>query len=228
MKNLYASSRNNPTLPEAQSGLSPYLHFGFLAPQRAALEAQKHEHQFKDSVNQFLEELIIRRELSDNFCHYELQYDSFEAAASWAKQTLQQHANDHRPFLYTKEEFENAATHEDLWNACQKELVHGGKLHGYMRMYWAKKILEWSASPEEALAISIYLNDKYSLDGCDPNGYIGCQWSITGIHDHGFKERPILGKIRPMTYNGCKRKFDVKAYIARVDEIAKRATKSGV
>lgn len=167
--------------------------------------------------------MIVRRELSDNFCHYTPNYDSLEAASSWAQESLQKHLNDKREYLYTKEQLEAAETHEDLWNACQKQLVHYGKLHGYMRMYWAKKILEWTPTPEEALKIAICFNDRYLLDGRDPNGIVGCQWSITGIHDRAFKERDVIGKIRPMTYDGCKRKFDIKAYIKKVDELEKQA-----
>jgi len=112
-----------------------------------------------------------------------------------------------------------------LWNASQLEMVHHGKMHGFMRMYWAKKILEWTSGPEEALSIAIYLNDKYHIDGRDPNGYVGCMWSICGLHDQGWKERPVFGKIRYMNYAGCKRKFDVDAYISYVKSLVARAKK---
>ncbi|XP_060784352.1 deoxyribodipyrimidine photo-lyase-like [Neoarius graeffei] len=140
---------------------------------------------------------------------------AFSGAYDWAKKTLQDHAKDARPYLYTREQLENADTHDQLWNAAQRQLVLEGKMQGFMRMYWAKKILEWTASPEEAVNISIYLNDRYSLDGCDPSGYVGCMWSICGIHDQGWSERPVFGKVRYMNYAGCKRKFDVGQFERR-------------
>jgi len=204
------ADRNDPTKP-GQSGLSPYFHFGQIAPQRAALATpQAGEHS-----ESFLEELIIRRELSDNFTYYNDRYDSFDGYAAWAQQTLNDHRNDLRDYLYTAEQWEGARTHDELWNAAQRELVTTGKLHGFMRMYWAKKILEWSSSPDESLAIGIYLNDKYALDGRDPNGYVGVAWSVGGVHDRALFERPVYGKIRYMNANGCARKFDVKSYIRR-------------
>ena len=148
--------------------------------------------------------------------YYNQKYDSFEGFHDWAKETLNRHRKDKREFKYSLQEFEQAATHEDLWNAAQSELLFTGKMHGYMRMYWAKKILEWSESPEEALKIAIYLNDKYELDGRDPNGYVGCAWSIGGVHDRAWKERPVFGKIRYMNRNGALRKFDVDSYVAKI------------
>jgi deoxyribodipyrimidine photo-lyase len=207
----YNELRNDPT-KDGQSNLSPYLHFGHLSPQRTALEAQRIKGNI-DSEKSFLEELIIRRELSDNFCYFNNNYDSFDGFHSWAKTSLNEHRKDEREFLYTFEEFEYAKTHEDLWNAAQLEMVRTGKMHGYMRMYWAKKILEWTKSPEDALKIAIKLNDKYELDGRDPNGYSGIAWSIGGIHDRPWFERPIFGKIRYMNKNGAKKKFDIKIYI---------------
>ena len=206
----YNEVRNDPTL-NGQSNLSPYLHFGQLSAQRIALNTLKYFP--SEQSESFLEELIVRRELADNFCYYNTLYDSFLGFKDWAKLTLNTHRADKREFTYSLEEFENAAAHEELWNAAQNELVNKGKMHGYMRMYWAKKILEWSQSPEEALRIAIYLNDKYSLDGRDPNGYTGCAWSIGGIHDRAWGERSVFGKIRYMNFNGCKRKFDVEEYI---------------
>ena len=168
----------------------------------------------------FLEELIIRRELADNFCFYSAHYDSFAGFPDWAKKTLHEHRKDKRNYLYTSDEFERAQTHDDLWNAAQMEMMKRGKMHGYMRMYWAKKILEWTESPEKALQIAIYLNNKYELDGRDPNGYAGIAWSIGGVHDRAWGERPIFGKIRYMSYQGCKSKFDVKKYIAYVQKLS--------
>ena len=209
----YHQLRNDPT-KDGQSNLSPYLHFGQLSAQRVALETQRFNGN-KESEKSFLEELIVRRELSDNFCYFNPKYDSFDGFHDWAKTSLNEHRKDEREFIYSLEEFEQANTHEDLWNAAQKELLITGKLHGYMRMYWAKKILEWSSSPEEGLRIAIFLNDKYELDGRDPNGYTGCAWSIGGVHDRPWFERPVYGKIRYMNRNGAKNKFDIDAYISK-------------
>ncbi|CAI5480020.1 unnamed protein product, partial [Closterium sp. Yama58-4] len=180
----YDSGRNDPSKgPTTLSGLSPWLHYGQIAPQRCALEARKLRKQHSKSVDAFLEELVVRRELADNFCFHQPQYDLLGGAWEWAQQSLEAHRGDKREFVYTAAQWEAAKTHDQLWNAAQLELVHYGKMHGFMRMYWAKKILEWSESPEEALRIAIEQNDKYSLDGRDPNGYVGCMWSIAGVHD---------------------------------------------
>ena len=216
----YHELRNDPT-KDGQSNLSPYLHFGQISAQRAALETQRFNGN-KESEKSFLEELIVRRELSDNFCYFNSKYDLFEGFPDWAKTSLNEHRKDDREFVYTLEEFEQAKTHEDLWNAAQMELLKTGKLHGYMRMYWAKKILEWSKSPEEALRIAIFLNDKYELDGRDPNGYTGCAWSIGGVHDRSWFERPVYGKIRYMNRNGAKNKFDIESYIQSINSLKKR------
>ena len=209
----YHELRNDPT-KDYQSNLSPYLHFGQISAQRIAHDTEK----FKgnpESKKVFLEELIVRRELSDNFCYFNKNYDSFDGFHDWAKTSLNEHRKDEREFVYTLKQFESANTHEDLWNAAQKELISTGKMHGYMRMYWAKKILEWTKSPEDALKIAIYLNDKYELDGQDPNGYTGIAWSIGGVHDRAWFERPVYGKIRYMNRNGAANKFDVNTYIKK-------------
>ncbi|GER27994.1 CPD photolyase family protein [Striga asiatica] len=229
----YATDRNNPMKPKALSGLSPYLHFGQISAQRCALEAQKVRKLNTQAVDVFLEELVVRRELADNFCFYQPHYDSLQGAWEWARKTLMDHAADKREHLYTREQLEKAQTADQksrlflvfsqLWNASQLELtlmlydkIVFTNYCSSTSMYWAKKILEWTSGPEEALATSIYLNDKYHIDGRDPNGYVGCMWSICGVHDQGWKERPIFGKIRYMNYAGCKRKFDVDGYIAYV------------
>ena len=219
----YADKRNDPGVPNALSNLSPYFHFGHLAPQRAALEASKLKSQFRESVDGFLEEMIVRRELADNYCHYVDQYDTIEAAYDWARQTLDDHRGDKREYLYTLDQLEKGKTHDKLWNAAQLEMVYSGKMHGFMRMYWAKKILEWTKSPEEAIEFGIYLNDKWELDGRDPNGYVGVLWSMAGVHDQGWRERPVFGKIRYMNYAGCKRKFDIEKYCARVSSLASKS-----
>ena len=231
----YATERNDP-LAEAQSDLSPYLHYGMLSAQRVALEVlaatdsriEDALHSVKnkakldtespeliDHVGAFLEELIVRRELSDNFCLYEPAYDSTEGFPDWAKRSHEAHRGDEREATYTRAAFEQGKTHDDLWNAAQREMVVHGKMHGYMRMYWAKKILEWTRSPEEAMEIAIYLNDKYEIDGRDPNGYAGIAWSIGGVHDRAWFVRPVFGQIRYMARSGCEKKFDVPAYIKK-------------
>lgn len=213
----YDEKRNLPT-EDNQSNLSAHLHFGQIAPQRAALETLNFS-QGSKSQEAFLEQLIIRRELADNFCYYSTDYDSYDGFPNWAKESLTQHRNDPREYIYTLKDLEAARTHDELWNAAQLEMVHTGKMHGYMRMYWAKKILEWIASPEEAMQIAVYLNDRYELDGRDPNGYAGIAWSIGGVHDRPWFEREVFGKVRFMSYNGCKRKFDIKAYVNKINDL---------
>lgn len=213
----YAQNRNNPVL-DSLSNLSPYLHFGQISAQRIALEVEKTITN-KESAEAFLEELIVRRELSDNYCNHNNHYDSIEGLADWARKTLDDHRSDPREYIYSVEEFESARTHDPSWNAAQMEMVKTGKMHGYMRMYWAKKILEWSPSPEEAIQTAIYLNDKYELDGRDPNGYVGVLWAVGGLHDRPWFERPVYGKIRYMNANGLRRKFDVDTYIKKVENL---------
>mmetsp|Transcript_1923 Transcript_1923/g.5720 ORF Transcript_1923/g.5720 Transcript_1923/m.5720 type:complete len:549 (-) Transcript_1923:2173-3819(-) len=217
----YESLRNKPS-ENALSGMSPYFHFGQMAPQRAALEAAKHRKTSKASVDGFHEEMIVRRELSDNFCLYEPNYDNIGCAAPWARESLDKHRSDAREYIYTLEQLEKGETHDELWNACQLEMVHLGKMHGFMRMYWAKKILEWTESPEQAIEFSIYLNDRYEIDGRDPNGYVGIMWAICGVHDQGWAERAVFGKIRYMNYNGCKRKFDIAQYCKKIQDDIKK------
>ena len=210
----YAEARNDPNR-SGQSDLSPYLHFGQISAQRIAMEVMDAT-VAKQSKDAFLEELIVRRELSDNYCFYNSFYDSFDGFPSWAKKTLDEHRRDRRDYHYSLKEFEHGQTHDTLWNAAQTEMSRTGKMHGFMRMYWAKKILEWTESPEQALEVAICLNDRYSLDGRDPNGYAGIAWSIGGVHDRAWSNRAVYGKIRFMSYHGCKAKFDVPSYIEKV------------
>jgi deoxyribodipyrimidine photo-lyase len=207
----YNTKRNDPNA-DALSDLSPYYHYGFISTQRVALDLITRCGAEDENVKAYLEEMIVRRELSDNFCFYNENYDNYDGLADWAKKTLTKHWNDPRDFVYNLEEWDNANTHDPLWNAAHNEMKLKGKMHGFMRMYWAKKILEWSANPSEAIRIAIILNDKYTIDGRDPNGYVGILWSIGGLHDRAWFERPIYGQIRYMNYNGCKNKFDVKRY----------------
>ncbi|MDH4218434.1 MAG: deoxyribodipyrimidine photo-lyase [Candidatus Aminicenantes bacterium] len=213
----YDVKRNDPNI-DGQSSLSPYLHFGQISAQRIVLEIQKKSISASEQ-EAFLEELIVRRELADNFCFYNELYDNFIGFPDWAKKTLNEYRHDRREYIYSLDQFEKGQTHDVLWNAAQKEMVKSGKMHGYLRMYWAKKILEWTETPEEALRIAIFLNDKYELDGRDPNGYVGIAWSIGGVHDRAWFPRPIFGKIRYMSYKGTQSKFDVKAYIKKVNSL---------
>ncbi len=213
----YHEIRNDPSI-DGLSNISPYLHFGQISSQRIALILKQLFPNHQSTIS-YLEELIIRKELSDNFCYFNTNYDSFDGFPDWAKETLNQHRKDQRRYLYSEDELEYSKTHDDLWNAAQSEMVITGKMHGYMRMYWAKKILEWTKSPEEALRIAIHLNDKYELDGRDPNGYVGCAWSIGGVHDRPWYEREIFGKIRYMNRSGAERKFDVKKYIQKIENL---------
>ena len=213
----YDSGRNNPVV-EAQSGLSPWLHFGQISAQRVALETHRSEPDASLTAS-FLEELIVRRELADNFCLYRPNYDSVDVFPTWAQVSLTEHLSDPRSYNYSIEIFEKAQTHDPLWNAAQMEMVITGKMHGWMRMYWGKKILEWSVNPEEAMQKALFLNDRYSLDGRDPNGYAGIAWCIGAIHDRAWPPRPIFGKIRYMNDSGAKRKFDTQSYIQRVNKL---------
>lgn len=199
-----------------QSDLSPYLHYGHISPQRVALTIYNEPDIDRNTRERFLEQMIVRRELSDNFCFYNPDYNDFQGLPEWAQKTLNAHRNDPRPHLYSLKHFENGQTHDELWNACQLDMVHNGKMPGYLRMYWGKKILEWSKDPETALAIATELNDRYEIDGRDPNGYVGIAWCMGGVHDHPWKERPVFGKVRYMTDKACKRQFNVAQYIATV------------
>lgn len=197
------------------SRLSPYLHFGHISPVTIAL-AVRAASLPQETKEKFLDQLITWRELAVNFVCFNPLYDSIECAEPWAHRTLAAHSADPRPILYTRRQFERAETHDELWNAAQLQMLHLGWVHNYMRMYWAKKILEWSPSPQQAYQTALYLNDKYSLDGRDPNGYAGVAWSIAGKFDRPWFERPIFGTIRYMSGSAAARKFDAAAYIHQV------------
>jgi deoxyribodipyrimidine photo-lyase len=210
----YPSQRNDPSL-DLGSGMSPYLHFGQISPLFIALEVQRTG---GPGAEAYLEELIVRRELSMNFVYYNRNYDSLEGLPRWALKTLHEHASDPREYLYTLQELEEARTHDPYWNAAQKEMVATSRMHNYMRMYWGKKIIEWSATPDEAYRAAVYLNDKYELDGRDPNGYTGVLWCF-GKHDRAWKERDVLGKLRYMSAGGLRRKFDIETYVRKTDDV---------
>ena len=212
----YSTSRNRPEA-DGTSGLSPYLHFGQVGPREIVLAARAADAPLEDR-QAFIEQLVIRRELAVNFVRYNPAYDRVESAARWALETLDRHRGDPREWIYTERQLERAETHDPLWNAAQRQMAASGWMHGYVRMYWAKKILEWSESPEAAMAAAIALNDRYQLDGRDPNGYAGIAWAIAGKHDRAWgPERPIYGTVRYMSLASTSRKFDSRAYIARWD-----------
>ena len=203
----YSNHRNDPT-KDVLSNLSPYLHFGQISAQRVALSVKNET---------FLEELVVRRELAENYCWYNSNYSNPEGFPSWAKDTLKKHSKDTRENLYTLSQLEKAKTQDPAWNAAQKQMVSTGKMHGYMRMYWAKKILDWTPDVKTAQEYAIYLNDKYELDGRDPNGYTGIAWSLGGVHDRPWFDRPVIGTVRPMVASGLKRKFAIDEYISKYE-----------
>ncbi len=211
---VYATRRNHPEL-EGTSRLSPYLHFGHLGPHTVALAVREADapRAVRDA---FLEQLIVRRELAVNFVRYNRSYDRLGGGEPWALATLRRHARDRRRYRYSPAQLEAAETHDPLWNAAQRQMATTGWMHGYVRMYWAKKILEWSATPAAAHAVAVHLNDKYELDGRDPNGYAGIAWAIAGKHDRPWgPERPVYGLVRYMSYDSTSRKFDSRSYIQK-------------
>ncbi|MFO7791407.1 MAG: hypothetical protein R6W73_00300, partial [Candidatus Saliniplasma sp.] len=211
----YYPERSNDPTEDGLSGLSPYLHFGQISPIQIALKVKSSG---SPGAEDFLEELVVRRELSMNFVNYNENYDSLKCLPGWAFDTLKEHEEDHREYEYSKKDFEEAETHDPYWNAAQNEMLKTGKMHGYMRMYWGKKIIEWIASPKEAFQIALSLNNRYELDGRDPNGYTGVAWCF-GKHDRAWKERDIFGKVRYMNANGLKRKFDADEYVEKVEKL---------
>ena len=210
----YYAEFKNDISKNVLSGLSKYLNLGFISSQRIALEVIKSE---VNDINKevFLEELVVRKELADNFCLYSINYKDFTSIPNWAKVSLENHMYDIRPYIYSTEELEKAKTHDKLWNATQNQLIKEGIIHGYLRMYWAKKISEWTPSPKEALKTAIYLNDKYAYDSPSANGYVGILWAIAGLHDRAFIDYPVTGKIRRMTSDSIKRKFDLTKYFEK-------------
>jgi deoxyribodipyrimidine photo-lyase len=213
----YGELRGDPSL-DCVSHMSPYLHFGQISPLTIVFQVQEAGRVPPKSREAYLEELIVRRELAMNFVHYNPAYDSFQAIPDWARKTLKGHQRDAREYLYSREKLENARTHDPYWNAAQREMVLTGKMHNYMRMYWGKKILEWSPSPEEAFRIALYLNNKYELDGRDPNSFTGVAWCF-GKHDRPWGERKIFGQVRYMNDAGLRRKFNIEAYVRKVKDL---------
>ena len=210
----YYAEYKNDISKNVLSGLSKYLNLGFISSQRVTLEVIKSG---AEDVNKeiFLEELVVRKELSDNFCLYANSFKDFSGISNWAKMSLNNHKFDIRPYIYSTEELEKAKTHDKLWNSTQIQLIREGTIHGYLRMYWAKKILEWTPSPKEGLKMAIYLNDKYAYDSPSANGFTGILWAIAGLHDRAFIDYPITGKVRRMSYDSIKRKYDLGDYLQK-------------
>ncbi|MBN1368811.1 MAG: deoxyribodipyrimidine photo-lyase [Dehalococcoidaceae bacterium] len=208
----YGELRNDPNA-DSLSSMSPYLHFGQISPLYITLKSAETD---SPGVDSYLEELVIRRELALNYVLYNPDYDSFEGLPAWAKKTLRQHEADPRTYSYSLEELQTARTHDPYWNAAQMEMVATGKMHGYMRMYWGKKIIEWSPDPQKAFERCLYLNNRHELDGRDPNSYAGVAWCF-GKHDRPWGIRPVFGSVRYMNDRGLRRKFDADAYAEKVN-----------
>ena len=214
----YEKTRNQPEI-DGTSALSPYLHYGHISAQTIALavqDAATNDKSLTKAKDSFFNELIAWRELCVNFIRYSPNYDSPECAEDWARKTIAEHARDQREQLYTLKQLETGATHDDFWNAAQFQMVDHGWMHNYMRMYWAKKILEWSPDIPTAMKHAIYLNDKYFLDGRDPGGYAGIAWALVGKFDRAWGNRPVFGKIRFMSGASTGRKFNSKEYIRQM------------
>ncbi len=214
----FAERRNDPNA-DSVSHMSPYLHFGQISPLYIALRVADRA---SPGSEPYLEELIVRRELSMNFCHYNRRYDSYAGLPAWCRATLEKHAADGREYVYSRAELEEARTHDPYWNAAQNEMRVTGKMHGYMRMYWGKKILEWRKSPADALRVALYLNNRYEIDGRDPNGFTGVAWCF-GKHDRPWGERRVFGTVRYMNDRGLRKKFDADAYVARITRLVHEA-----
>ena len=204
----YHERRNNPTV-DGSSRLSAYLHYGHLSPLTVALAALEHPGPGTDAL---LEELVVRRELSFNFCWYNPDYDRYEGVPDWARRTLEEHGDDPRPARYTPEQLDRGETADPYWNAAQRQMVRTGRMHNYMRMYWGKKLLEWSGTPREAHATMLALNNRYEQDGRDANSFVGVSW-VLGLHDRPWARHPVFGTVRSMSASGLRRKFDMEAYV---------------
>jgi deoxyribodipyrimidine photo-lyase len=217
----YVDNRNQPQTDDI-SHMSPYLHFGQLSPLYLALQIQGSGGRLKEAQTAYLEELIVRRELAMNFVNFTPEYDSYACLPQWVQISLKQHRKDPREYVYTRRQLEDAETHDDYWNAAMREMKITGFMHNYMRMYWGKKILEWCRTPAHAFRTTLAINNKYFLDGRDPNSYAGVAW-VFGLHDRAWFERPIFGKIRYMAATGLERKCYIRGYVDKVDALAGRA-----
>ncbi len=216
--NKYNKNRNQAQTNDI-SHMSMYLHFGQISAVWLAKETLQQKS--NEDVDSYIEELLVRRELAANYCYFTPKYDSFKSIPEWAQKTLEKHKDDEREHVYTRQQLEDAETHDEYWNASMREMRYTGFMHNYMRMYWGKKILEWTNTPEHAFRTLLAINNKYFLDGRDHNSYTNVSW-IFGIHDRAWQERPVFGKVRTMVASGLERKFDTKAYIKKVDELVKK------
>ena len=217
----YKDNRNQPQTSSV-SHMSKYLHFGQISPVWLALEVRKHAAAGAQNVKSFIDELLVRRELSMNWVEFNSCYADYESLPEWARATLAEHARDRRPYIYSRAQLEAAETHDPYWNAAMKEMRFTGYMHNHMRMYWGKKILEWTAAPEEAHATALAINNKYFLDGRDANSFANIAW-IFGQHDRPWPERPVFGKVRYMNAAGLERKCHIGAYIAKVEQLVAHA-----
>ncbi|MGD2015880.1 MAG: deoxyribodipyrimidine photolyase, partial [Desulfobacterales bacterium] len=216
----YDQHSNQPQTDDI-SHMSAYLHFGQISPLYLAQQINRAPNTLKAAKDSYLEELIVRRELAMNFAFYTSNYDAYECIPGWAQKTLADHQDDKREYVYTRRQLENADTHDPYWNASMLEMKHTGFMHNYMRMYWGKKILEWSTTPQKAFRTTLAINNKYFLDGRDPNSYTGVAW-IYGVHDRAWFERPIFGKTRYMAASGLERKCDIAAYVEKVNALVRK------
>ncbi|GAB4028655.1 MAG: deoxyribodipyrimidine photo-lyase [Elusimicrobiota bacterium] len=213
----FYQNRSDPGM-EFSSGLSPYLHFGQISPAEVSLSVMSAPGIAIEAKEKFLDEILVWRELARNFLTYEKNYDSLDGLPSWAAKELEKREKDIRPVIYSMNELEKAKTGDRWWNTAQKELLIKGSIHNYMRMYWGKKIIEWTPTYKDALNALIYLNDKYAIDGRDPNGYASILWCF-GLHDRPFFNRPVFGKIRYMNSAGLERKFNMEKYAERISNL---------
>ena len=220
----YTRNRNQPQTDDI-SHMSLYLHFGQISPVALALAIRDASTGEPEDRDAYLEELIVRRELAVNFVHYTPDYDQATCLPAWAQKSLSEHAADKRPVVYDRQTLEAGLTHDPYWNAAMAEMRTTGFMHNYMRMYWGKKVLEWSPSPQEAYDTLLFLNNRYFIDGRDPNSFAGVGW-VFGLHDRAWFQRDIFGKVRYMAASGLERKCDIKAYVEKVAALCRRVGRS--
>ena len=218
----YSAHRNQPQTSDT-TYMSMHLHFGQISPVWLVNEGRQHVSAKDENRVDFEEELIVRRELAQNYCNFQPRYDEFAALPDWARKTLAEHADDRREHVYSFADLDNARTHDPYWNASMREMRFTGYMHNYMRMYWGKKILEWSPSPEDAFKTALALNNRYFIDGRDANSYVGVAW-VFGLHDRAWTERPVYGKIRYMAASGLERKCDIDAYVEKVNRLVEQVS----
>jgi len=220
----YKATRNQPQTDNV-SQMSKYLHFGQISPIWLAMEVRKHAKDGAENIESFIDELLVRRELSMNWVEFTENYHRYDCLPEWSRKTLAEHARDPRPYLYLRAQLENAETHDPYWNAAMNEMRFTGYMHNHMRMYWGKKVLEWTASPEEGHATALAINNKFFLDGRDANSFANIAW-VFGQHDRPWFERAVFGKVRYMNAAGLERKCDIKGYVAKVNALVAESTRT--